>query len=1028
VVVKEISCRVFLFFCQILQQKGHSIEPLFEGTGLTKESLRDKNERFSWETYRKVERNFVKCFVQDENRLGSSKEDQLIEIGGTFPISPHLLPLSIIPRMLFKVRDLYYWIFKPVTGAGAQLFSCVEPSIRDLDGSTLLLEMRLTDGYVASREFFTISLGCLINFPRVLGLPPSTVTMELVPWGARYVVKYPQGGGHLSSLTRSVSWLFTARAAARELKDANEVLTDRYYQLESAKQQLSEQEMRLKTAYAVNQLIRGDLDFDRMVDAVAQSLVSEAGFLAARVSIDSELDNRTFQRIAERGTPFDENVLSHDVERRGRAIGIVQVWYRPEEYPNERRDLLAFIIPTISIALDEAITYTALADYRQNLEQKVIERTQELTEARDHLAATVEKLKRSEQARNRMFANINHDIRTPLSLITLAASDLKRRYGAQFDARATSGLAGIDQSVKKLLRLIDGMLLLAAGQESKLQLQVQTCDVGALLTALSTTWGLVAKEHSLTLTYDGPSECVIKADQQALERMVTNFLSNAIKFTPSGGRIEVGLREHDGGVDISVRDTGVGIDDEFKSRVFGRFEQGRSAVRPGVSGSGIGLSIVKELAEAHGGRVGVENAAGGGAHFHIWLPLVSKAGALPVSNEGGRVLSPSPSVSPAHYGLVSPNASIRSEVIGRSGAPTILIAEDDPELRRGLIDLLAPDYRLLTATEGMEALRLAEQYRPDLLVSDVVMPGIDGFELTRQYRKLFGNRLSPVLLLTAREGLGDRLSGFDAGAVDYVTKPFEPEELLARIHSQLELRSMALKLHQSEQLAMLGSLSAGLAHEMRNPANAIVNAVPPLMELLPKELLVKDQPVEQLIGVIRECADQIGLLSRQLLGFKRSGELEPEKHQVTTLIQRCITLATHTLREVELRTDFQYDGTAMVASPLFVQLMTNLLENAAHAAGAGGWIGLATRANVDRLIVEISDSGPGVPPTLRDRIFEPFFTTKSPGLGTGLGLTTAREIAIRHGGSLEVRDTHAGSLFRLELPIHPTSEAASISL
>jgi signal transduction histidine kinase len=808
------------------------------------------------------------------------------------------------------------------------------------------------------------------------------------------------------------------------VNDADEVLTRRSFQLESGNQKGARQEGRFKTAYDINQLIRGDLDFARMVDAAAHAFVSEGGFLAARVSVKIELNGRIFQRTTEEGETMEGPSLAQLLEWRGRTIGRVQVWYQAEEDSEELRDLLAVIVPTISIALDDAITYTAL-----------VERTRELGEARDGLTATVQKLKHAEEARNRIFANINHDVRTPLSTIMMSTSDLRRHMGDRLDSRANAALTRTDQSVNKLLRLIDGLLLLAAGEEDKLALRIEVCDVGALLNGLLATWGLAAKEHGLAFEYRGPSQLEVMVDEQALERMVANLISNAIKFTPTGGRIEVSVFEHDGGVEISVRDTGIGIDEEFKTRIFGRFEQGRPSVRPGMSGSGIGLSIVKELAEAHEGWVDVETPDGGGSRFRIWLPLEAPAplAARTAAPRQSDRVSPvrvlqSDNVLPARYGLDPLHRSMTLEVTGPKGAATVLVAEDDPELRGALTELLSTEYRVLVAADGLSALRLAERHSPDLLVSDIGMPGIDGLELTRRFRSLPENRLSPVLLLSAYGELGNRLLGFDAGAVDYITKPFAPEELLAHVRALLAFRSMALRLHGSEQLAALGALSVGLAHEMRNPANAIVNAVEPLVELLPKELLHKDEPVEQLVSVLRDCAGQIGLLSRQLLGFKRPGAVEREEHHVTTLLQRCITLALPLLREVDLRLDFKYDRTARMAVPLMIQVMTNLLENAAQAAGAGGWVGLATRAEGDKLIIEVSDSGPGVPATLRDRVFEPFFTTKPPGLGSGLGLPTSREIAIRHGGTLEVRETNTGSLFRLELPLQDTRNGIAAAL
>jgi signal transduction histidine kinase len=274
-----------------------------------------------------------------------------------------------------------------------------------------------------------------------------------------------------------------------------------------------------------------------------------------------------------------------------------------------------------------------------------------------------------------------------------------------------------------------------------------------------------------------------------------------------------------------------------------------------------------------------------------------------------------------------------------------------------------------------------------------------------------------VVLLTAFANLSDRLQGFGAGAIDYVIKPFEPAELLARIHSQLELRSLALRLHQSEKLASLGTLSAGLAHEMRNPANAIVNAIEPLSELLPPELRHEDHPVAQLVGVLRECALHIAMLSRQLLGFKRPGELDYQASSVADVISRAHALTSPLFKSVELREELTYKGPLDCAAPLLTQVLSNLLENGAHAAGNGGWVKLHSRLDGDRAVLEVSDSGKGVPVELRERIFEPFFTTKPPGSGTGLGLTMARQIVERHCGILEVREAPGGTLFHIEVPV-----------
>ena len=333
-----------------------------------------------------------------------------------------------------------------------------------------------------------------------------------------------------------------------------------------------------------------------------------------------------------------------------------------------------------------------------------------------------------------------------------------------------------------------------------------------------------------------------------------------------------------------MRDTGIGIDDDLKKRLFGRFEQGRPAVHAGARGTGIGLSIVKELIEAHGGEVSVENPRGGGSVFRVLLPAGAQPRAalsdgdnspsaplrlLPEDFDTGRPVSPLPRV-------LEPATPARA---------TILVAEDDPRLIEAIGALLSAEYRVVLAGDGLTALRMAQQHMPDLLVSDVGMPGMDGLELTRRFRELPGNRLAPVVLLhraSPTSAIGCRAST-PAPSTTSSSRSSRPSCSRASTRSSSCARSR-LRLHQSEKLAALGTLSAGLAHEMRNPANAIVNAVEPLSELLPAELRHEDHPVAQLVGVLRECATQIALLSRQLLGFRRPGELELQPTTVAELI------------------------------------------------------------------------------------------------------------------------------------------------
>jgi signal transduction histidine kinase len=679
------------------------------------------------------------------------------------------------------------------------------------------------------------------------------------------------------------------------------------------------------------------------------------------------------------------------------------------------------------MVIDDALTFTVLADYRQNLERKVTERTAELAKTRDDLAATVAQLEEAQQIRARFFANINHEIRSPLSLVLLAVAEVQTHLGAAFEGRTRRNLETIERSSHRLLRLVDDLLLLAAGQESKLRLQFRPADIAAEMSQIAAAWTLAAESRGVTLTYEGLAECTMAVDIAAFERIVTNVISNAVKYTPRGGRIEVRLTAADPQVRITVRDTGVGIDDDFRARIFGRFEQSKAAVHAGVQGSGIGLALVKQLCEAHGGSVELVSTGKDGSTFAITLP---RGAAVPAATPETSTPRPtSERLTPASFGLsVLPPARgapspVREVSVGPATAnATLLVAEDEPELRAAIVDILSAEFRVLAAPDGQRALEIAREQLPHLLITDLQMPHMDGIELTRRFREMPGNRLAPVVVLTTFGTLGSRLSGFEAGAVDYVLKPFEPAELMARVRSLLSMRGMALRLHESEKLAALGVMSAGLAHEIRNPANALVNAIGPLRQLLPTEQMEPGLPLAQLVDVLEQCSTQIAALSKQLLGFRRPGELACEPVEVSELVRRASVLVAPAFETVTLKRELDYTGTIDCARTLFVQVLANLLENGAHAAEAGGWVKIHTRSDGARFILEVSDSGKGVPPELRERIFEPFFTTKAPGKGTGLGLTTSREIVVRHGGILEVRERDEGTVFYLEIPLRKAAE------
>ncbi|HUS31237.1 MAG TPA: ATP-binding protein [Kofleriaceae bacterium] len=777
---------------------------------------------------------------------------------------------------------------------------------------------------------------------------------------------------------------------------------------------------RLDAACAIIQAVHEELTIEGVLNGIVVNLVEVAGFAGAEIAIDAHIDDLRVVHSTSAGSKGESSELTREcaVFLRGNEVGQLITRYRTEELLEEQSDLLEFLLPTMYMGLEHAVSFAEVEDYRKSLEQKVIERTAQLNEAH-------EALKEAKASRDRFFANINHEIRTPLTLIQLSTDGIARS-NEKLSKGTREKLESVNASTRRLLHLVNSLLLLAAGDEGKLRIRPRPIDVAAILQKLVANWQPAAQVGEIQLSYAGPETCDATMDEAAIETIAGNFVSNATKFTPRGGRITVTLVAAEETVTISVRDTGPGIDPELVPRLFGRFERAQSAVARGVRGTGIGLSLSKELVEQQGGAIDVRRESDPtGTTFEVTLArrqtveAIAVVPALPLPEQDYTAAQLDEKDTRTHAVTSLDTVDLpeaRAEATHEPEA-TILLAEDDPALQRNIADLLATRYRVLTASNGRIALEMAAEHLPDLLVTDLEMPEMNGVELTKRFLQLKGTGMSPVLIVSAHAGLGTRLAGFEAGAVDYIVKPFAADELLARVRNQLAIRQLAYKLHESQKLASLGMLSAGLAHEIRNPANALVNALRPLLELLPPEEQAPESTGALLAEVALDAANQIRQRCMNILDYSRSDDVTRRPEHIDKLIGRACRLLTDSLKSVELRQEVNVTTPVPCAGPLIEQILINLLDNAAYAAGVGGWVRVAGRQDAKRVIIEIGDSGPGVPAHIQDRIFEPFFTTKPAGKGTGLGLAISRRIALNHGGDLRVVRLDQGTAFRLELPL-----------
>ncbi|MGD2070827.1 MAG: ATP-binding protein, partial [Gemmatimonadota bacterium] len=422
-------------------------------------------------------------------------------------------------------------------------------------------------------------------------------------------------------------------------------------------------------------------------------------------------------------------------------------------------------------------------------------RTAELAEAKaraEMALVTVENqaetLRSLDAAKSRFFANVSHELRTPLTLLRGPLRDvLEGRHGELPKAVEEQVSIALD-SGHRLTELVEQLLDVARLEAGERDLTLAIHDLGALLRRLVGSFGALAASRGITFRAevpDGPIRAV--ADLDRMEKVYSNLLANALKFTPSGGTvgIEAALDGHE--MVVSVQDTGPGIAPADQERIFERFQQVDDSDRRAHEGAGLGLTLVREITELHGGTVELTSTPGEGSRFTVRIPTGRPDEGA--GNGTGDVGALDPSVEDLQTDLDLPDGTDRDGAEnGEADPPTVLVIEDHDELRAYVRRHLEPDYRVLEASDGRQGLAAARQTVPDVILCDIMMPKTDGEAVVRAIRADPELDHLPVVMLTAKASRESRLSALEGGANDYLVKPFDPEELRLRVHNMLEGR------------------------------------------------------------------------------------------------------------------------------------------------------------------------------------------------------------------------------------------------
>ncbi len=401
------------------------------------------------------------------------------------------------------------------------------------------------------------------------------------------------------------------------------------------------------------------------------------------------------------------------------------------------------------------------------------------------------KLREVDRLKSRFFANISHEFRTPLTLIKGPVNQLLE---GEYKGDKTAQYQMIIRNCNRLLRMVNQLLDISRLESGKIQLQATAQDIVALTRQLTMAFESLAGIRDISLKFTGPDTPVsVYLERQHYEKIIINLIFNALKFTPDNGKINVSLSVKDENVAVVVKDSGIGIAAADLPFVFDRFYQAEKSEKYS-SGSGLGLALSKELVELHHGTIDVISETGQGATFTVFLPL-GKAHLAPAEIVTGDADSKDItdiSEFQDSFQILDRQTPGKKRKQRRSLAakkmPLLLVVDDNADMRTHIRELLKTSYSVIEAIDGRDGIAKAGKLHPDIIISDVMMPGIDGFQFCDKIKTDQKTSHMPVILLTARASRESKLEGLETGADDYLTKPFDAEELSVRVKNLLTQR------------------------------------------------------------------------------------------------------------------------------------------------------------------------------------------------------------------------------------------------
>ncbi|MHA7629155.1 hybrid sensor histidine kinase/response regulator [Corallococcus sp. M7] len=784
-------------------------------------------------------------------------------------------------------------------------------------------------------------------------------------------------------------------------------------------------------------------------DGARASLVGSTGMGARSAAVPAHLDLRA---------PEDGGLLAPVAATR-QAVRVEDVngWLGalpPQEAAEPPRSALVLPLPHAEGDRDLGFLVVGLSpslnpegEYRGFLElvAGALATAASSARARQEAVERMERLAALDRAKTAFFSNVSHEFRTPLTLMLGPVEDALSDTAEPLAPRLAERLSLVQRNATRLLKLVNTLLDFTRAEAGRVRAAFQPTDLSAFTAELVSQFESIAKRAQLTLTLDLPPLAEpVWVDREMWEKVVFNLLSNAMKFTFEGG-VHVQLRTGDGQARLTVRDTGSGIPEAELPHIFERFHRVENARSRSHEGSGIGLSLVQELTKLHGGTVSVTSVLGQGTTFRVAVPLGTSH--LPreqlVSEGKGPEHSVARSASAyveeirgwlgsaaGHEEGARAPEGVRATPLLPPMSARVLVVDDNADLRTYITGLLDASLTVETAEDGYAALQAIRARPPDLVLSDVMMPRLGGFGLLRELRADPRLRAIPFVLLSARAGEEASVEGLEAGADDYLVKPFSARELAARVRTQLEMARVRREVAElSAREAVLqdavrarDEFLSVVSHELKTPLagfrlqlDLIERGLgPDVRARLGERLLFTRRQVHRLATVVETLLDMSQLSSGPV-------HLDVEDVDLSALVTEEVAQAREELCregcEVAVRVAGPVRG--RFDKSRVEQVVQGLLSNALKYGP-----GKPVEVHLDQVDpsarLTVVDHGMGVRPEDRERIWQRFeraVSVRNFG-GLGLGLWIARQVVEAHGGTVGVSETPGGgATFTVSLPL-----------